>query len=128
MADAGTGGMLLLDASLYNVIAMLRKAGIFYYCNLASPSLYDGEAIKNVDYDLDIKLYPDLSYQILDENEYNLHAKNMHYPQNVMKIVERTVNELIEEMDRANDPFNAECVGRYYEMYLEMMRNDSEII
>ena len=37
----------------YNVITMIRKTGIYYYCNLASPSLYDGEAIKNIDYDLD---------------------------------------------------------------------------
>lgn len=34
----------------YNVICMIRKSGIHYYCNLASPSLYDGEAIKNIDY------------------------------------------------------------------------------
>ena len=64
----------------YNVIAMLRKNGIYYYCNLASPSLYDGEAIKNIDYDLDIKLYPDLSYQILDENEYNLPSLISRFP------------------------------------------------
>lgn len=106
----------------YNVIAMIRKAGIYYYCNLASPSLYDGEAIKNIDYDLDIKLYPDLSYQILDENEYNMHANIMHYPRNVMKIVEDSVSELIEEMDKGTDPFNQECIEYYYNKYLEMNR------
>ncbi|MEG0981587.1 MAG: DUF402 domain-containing protein, partial [Erysipelotrichaceae bacterium] len=37
----------------YNVISMIRKTGIHYYCNIASPSIYDGEAIKNIDYDLD---------------------------------------------------------------------------
>ena len=108
----------------YNVIAMLRKSGIYYYCNLASPSLYDGEAIKNIDYDLDIKLYPDLSYQILDENEYNLHAREMRYPQNVRNIVERSVNLLIDEMDRGNDPFNQECIENYYRMYQDMIRGE----
>ena len=43
----------------FNVISMIRKSGIYYYCNLATPSIYDGEAIKNIDYDLDVKLYPD---------------------------------------------------------------------
>ena len=105
----------------YNVIAMLRKTGIYYYCNLASPSLYDGEAIKNIDYDLDVKLYPDLSYQILDENEYNMHARNMHYPKNIMRIVERTVNELISEMDEGNDPLNQECIEKYYAIYQDKM-------
>ena len=103
---------------------MLRKNGIYYYCNLASPSLYDGEAIKNIDYDLDIKLYPDLSYQILDENEYNLHAREMCYPQKVKKIVERSVNLLIDEMDKGADPFNQECIEGYYRMYQNMIRGD----
>ena len=46
----------------FNIISMVRKTGIYYYCNLASPSLYDGEAVKNIDYDLDVKVFPDGSY------------------------------------------------------------------
>ena len=30
----------------YNVISMIRKGGVYYYCNLASPTLFDGESIK----------------------------------------------------------------------------------
>ena len=54
----------------YNVICMIRKTGIHYYCNIASPSLYDGEAIKNIDYDLDVKVAPNGKSIILDEEEY----------------------------------------------------------
>ena len=49
---------------------MIRKTGIHYYCNIASPSLYDGEAIKNIDYDLDVKVAPNGKSIILDEEEY----------------------------------------------------------
>ena len=66
---------------------MIRHEGVFYYCNLASPSLYDGEAIRNIDYDLDVKLYPDGGYSILDENEYQEHARVMKYPTTVMNIL-----------------------------------------
>ena len=38
----------------YNVICMIRKTGVYYYCNIASPTLYDGEALKYIDYDLDL--------------------------------------------------------------------------
>ncbi len=103
----------------FNVISMLRKTGIYYYCNLASPSLYDGEAIKNIDYDLDVKLYPDRSYQILDENEYRMHARQMNYPKEIMEIVERSVDELLDMMEMEQDPFNEECIKKYYNMYLE---------
>ncbi len=105
----------------FNVISMLRHAGIFYYCNLASPSIYDGEAIRNIDYDLDVKLFPDGSYQILDENEYQDHAKKMNYPENVMRIVENQMDELIQMMKDKENPFNQECIDYYYRKYRDMI-------
>ena len=104
----------------FNVISMIRHEGVFYYCNLASPSLYDGEAIRNIDYDLDVKMYPDVGYSILDENEYQEHARVMKYPTTVMNILEKQMQQLIEMMERGEDPFNQECIDRYYQMYLEM--------
>ncbi len=105
----------------FNVISMIRHAGIFYYCNLASPSIYDGEAIRNIDYDLDVKLYPDGGYSILDENEYADHAKKMNYPKVVMDILEAQTSQLIEMMEQGIDPFNQECIDKYYKKYLEMI-------
>ncbi|KGO20671.1 hypothetical protein Q757_09985, partial [Oenococcus alcoholitolerans] len=40
----------------FNVIAMIRADGISYYCNLASPYVIDKEALKYIDYDLDVKV------------------------------------------------------------------------
>ena len=99
---------------------MIRHEGVFDYCNLASPSLYDGEAIRNIDYDLDVKLYPDGGYSILDENEYQEHARVMKYPKTVMRILEKQMEQLIGMMDREEDPFNQKCIDRYYQMYLDM--------
>ena len=104
----------------YNVLSMMRKGGIFYYCNLASPSIYDGEAVRNVDYDLDVKLYPDDSYQILDGTEYADHARAMKYPEKVMEIVEAQLEEILTMMKDGTDPFNKECIDRYYHKYLDM--------
>ena len=105
----------------YNVITMIRHSGVYYYCNLASPSLYDGEAIKNIDYDLDVKLYPDGGYKLLDENEYADHAKKMNYPKEVMEIVEKQMDLLVnDQMANFKDPFNQECIDRYFEKYRTM--------
>ena len=68
---------------------MIRKTGIYYYCNLASPSLYDGEAIKNIDYDLDVKLFPDGRIEILDEDEYEQHGREMGYSEPLKHAVEK---------------------------------------
>lgn len=104
----------------YNVISMIRHAGVFYYCNLASPSIYDGEAIKNIDYDLDVKLYPDGGYQILDENEYAENARKWGYSEEVKKIIEKQMNILIDEMAYGDEPFTQACIDRYYNQYLQM--------
>lgn len=107
----------------FNVISMIRHSGIYYYCNLASPSLFDGEAIKNIDYDLDVKLYPDRSYSILDEDEYKDHARIYVYSEDVMAVVEKSMDQLIEMMEKEVAPFNKECINRYYQLYLDLKRD-----
>lgn len=38
---------------------MIRENGVSYYCNLASPFVLDNEALKYIDYDLDVKVFAD---------------------------------------------------------------------
>lgn len=111
------------DDRWWNIISMIRHSGVYYYCNLASPSVYDEEAIKNIDYDLDVKLYPDGGYQILDEDEYDQHAKAMHYPEEVKEVVEWQLEELIRAMERGDDPFNQESIDHYYKLYRHMLND-----
>ena len=106
----------------YNIISMIRHSGIYYYCNLASPSLFDGEAIKNIDYDLDVKLYPDGKCSILDEDEYAQHGEIYVYSDEVKKVVEGSMQKLIQRMIDKQDPFNEACINHYYQLYLELKR------
>ena len=101
----------------YNIISMVRKTGIYYYCNLASPSLYDGEAIKNIDYDLDVKVFPDGEYVILDENEYEYHASVMNYPENVKKIISSQMEELLDLIVNKKEPFDFSYINDYIMKY-----------
>lgn len=106
----------------YNVISMMRKTGVYYYCNLASPSLYDGEAIKNIDYDLDVKIYPNGGYDILDQDEFEEHASHMGYGEDVIEVVERSLDRLLNVIEEKKSPFNAEDIDRYFQLYLLMIR------
>lgn len=40
----------------FNIIGIIKKDSIHFYCNIASPYLIDDEALKYIDYDLDIKV------------------------------------------------------------------------
>ena len=103
----------------FNIIAMIRKAGIYFYCNIASPSIYDGEAIKNIDYDLDIKFYPNGYYEILDRNEYDAHKKIMSYPKEIDILSKSAINELIRIHKKRKIPFDPEKVDELYQKYLD---------
>lgn len=102
----------------YNVICMIRKTGIYYYCNLASPSIYDGEALKNVDYDLDVKVNPLGQCVILDEDEYEEHGEAMHYSDELKYAVESTMIQLLKEIEMKHSPFDHDEIRAIYEQYL----------
>ena len=54
----------------FNIVTMIRDNGVSYYCNLASPSVMDREALKYIDYDLDVKVFPNGEKRLLDVDEY----------------------------------------------------------
>lgn len=107
----------------FNVISMIRRNGITYYCNIASPSLYDGEAIKNIDYDLDVKVYPDGYYEVLDWDEYEEHRDLMNYSIEVQDIVTSQVDGLIDRIENGEAPFDDQLVRDYYFKFLGISRN-----
>lgn len=104
----------------YNVICMIRKKGIYYYCNLASPSIYDGEAIKNIDYDLDIKVDGDYNYYILDEDEYAQHALEMGYSDNLKQVIEKQMLNLEAKIEARVSPFDHQEINRLFKRYLKL--------
>lgn len=107
----------------YNVICMIRKRGIYYYCNLASPSIYDGEAIKNIDYDLDIKVDSEYGYFVLDEDEYAEHAESMGYSKEVCQVVERAMEKLKCDIEEHASPFDHNEINQLYERYLKLKKH-----
>lgn len=101
----------------FNILAQLKKQGLFYYCNIATPYLIDENIIKYIDYDLDLRVFPDGGFKILDKNEYNYHKKIMHYSDELDEVVKSELSSLI-EMKKANiGPFDKELINKYYEEY-----------
>lgn len=101
----------------FNVIAMLKEDGINYYCNISSPYVFDDEAIKYIDYDLDLRVDNKFNWRILDREEYKYHSKLMEYPPKLKKVVENSLNNVIEMVKERKGPFNTEVVMKYFEEY-----------
>lgn len=104
----------------YNVICMIRKSGVHYYCNIASPSLVDAEAIKNIDYDLDVKIFPNGKFLILDEDEYLQHSRQMHYGSRLDAVIRQGLQSVLNDIALQKSPFDKQEIDRLYEKYLRL--------
>lgn len=104
----------------FNILAQLKKNGLYYYCNIATPYLIDENVIKYIDYDLDLRVYPDGEYKILDKNEYKYHKKIMHYTDELDLVVKSELQELIKMKEINSFPFDKNVIQEYYNRYLEL--------
>ena len=105
------------DDKWYNVIAMLKEDGIYYYCNVSSPYIFDGEAIKYIDYDLDLRVDANYQYKILDREEYKYHAKIMNYDEKLKVVIEHSLEDIIKLATNKEGAFNHDVVMKYFDMY-----------
>ena len=108
----------------FNILAQLKKYGLFYYCNIASPYIIDGNIIKYIDYDLDLRIFPDGTFKVLDKNEYKYHKMTMKYSEEIDTIVQDSLNRLIKMKENGDFPFKADTVEKYCEMYKEMTKTE----
>ena len=102
----------------FNVVCMIRDNSLYYYCNLASPYVIDSEGIKYIDYDLDVKLYPNGEIKVIDEDEFVFDGKIMHYPKDIKAIVLKQKDLLIKQIENRLSPFNQETIDQWYQMAL----------
>ena len=109
----------------YNILAQLKKYGLFNYCNIASPYIIDGNIIKYIDYDLDLRIFPDGTFKVLDKNEYRYHKITMRYSEEIDIIVQDSLNKLIENKSINAFPFKKEVIEHYYKIYKDITDNNS---
>lgn len=106
----------------FNVIAQLKEQGLFYYCNIASPFIIDNKVIKYIDYDLDLRVFPDGGFRILDRNEYKYHKRIMKYSNDLDKILKEELQRLISLKQANKAPFQQELINNYYQKYLNLKK------
>lgn len=109
--------VILYKNSWFNVFGQLKKKGLFYKCNIASPYIIDEGAIKFIDYDLDLKVFPDGGFKVLDRNEYKYHKKIMGYSDDLDKVLTTELTNLINLKRKEEGPFLKGLIEEYYEKY-----------
>ena len=103
----------------YNIIDKMKKDGIYYYCNIATPFIIEENTIKYIDYDLDLRIFPKGEYKILDKLEYQYHKKKMGYSDDLDKVINGAMDDLIKEYVDGAFMFNSKKNEEYLKLYLK---------
>ncbi len=77
-----------------------------YYCNVNQPPNFDGRVLSYIDLDIDVFVAPDLTYKILDLEDFEENARRYAYPEDVQANARRAVDELIALIESGAFPFN----------------------
>lgn len=104
----------------FNVIVQLKKDGIYYYCNIATPYIIEENTIKYIDYDLDLRVFPSGEYKVLDKMEYKYHKRIMNYSEDLDKSINEGLDELIARYKNKDEVFDSKKNKEYYYQYLKI--------
>lgn len=111
----------------FNIIGQLKEYGIYFYCNIATPFLIDDRVIKYIDYDLDLRVFPNGSFKILDRMEYKYHRKQMHYSNRLDFILKYELGNLIDMVRLKQYPFDKKTIEKYYNMYVKITKRNEKM-
>ncbi|MDD3392887.1 MAG: DUF402 domain-containing protein [Bacilli bacterium] len=109
----------------FNIIVQLKKTGISYYCNIASPFIIEDNAIKYIDYDLDLRIFSGGSYKILDRMEYQYHKRIMNYSNDLDKVINNGLDRLIKLYLSEALFFDKSKNYEYYQIYKKIMEAEN---
>jgi protein associated with RNAse G/E len=110
----------------FNVICQLKKDGIYYYCNIASPFIIEDKTIKYIDYDLDLRVFATGEYKILDRLEYKRHQKLMGYSKELSMVIEDALERLISLYKKDAHFFGIAQNKEYYKLYIQLKNEEKK--
>jgi protein associated with RNAse G/E len=92
----------------YNVFINYHEDGTLrnFYCNVTMPLSIKDSTIIFVDLDLDVQIWPDGSYRILDKDEFEEHRIKYGYPDWVQRKALNAVNEILALFGERKGPFS----------------------
>jgi len=86
-------------------IGIDHKGHLQYYCNICLPPTYRDDIISFIDLDIDL-IREDGEWTVVDEDEFHLHRIKYNYPNEVIKHVLHTRDDILYRIEHKQYPFN----------------------
>jgi protein associated with RNAse G/E len=92
----------------FNIFQFLNDDGDtrLFYCNVGAPATMDGQFLNYLDLDIDILVHADLSYQVLDLDEFESNATRWSYSDETRRQASSAVTRLISMIESREFPFS----------------------
>jgi len=93
----------------YSVFRFGSPAGgdlLNFYCNINTPARLEDGALYFTDLDIDVLVRPDLTFSILDEDEFERHAGLYSYPPEYHVRAQEALEELVSLIEGRKFPFH----------------------
>jgi uncharacterized protein len=92
----------------YNVFRFHEPDGNLrnFYCNINLPPTFNNGVLDYVDLDIDVLVWKNFEYKILDLEEFEHHSKKFLYPIEIIEKAKSALNELLELIDKRSFPFD----------------------
>lgn len=116
--------MYFFKNSWFNIISQIKRDGVYYYCNIASPFILEDNTIKYIDYDLDLRVFPSGEYKILDRLEYDYHKRVMNYSNSLDIVINSALDELITNYKNKVIMFNNVKNKEYCNQYFKILEEE----
>lgn len=103
----------------FNTTGLIRASGTHFYTNLASPPIFEDNTLKFIDYDLDVKAYPEVPVKVVDKREYEEHKVKYNYPESLIKKIDETVGDVLKMIKHNESYFDEDVVGTYLQSLID---------
>jgi Uncharacterized domain/protein associated with RNAses G and E len=92
----------------YNVFRFHEPEGKLrnYYCNLNMPPVFENGVLDYVDLDLDVLVWKDFSYKVLDREDFEENSAKFDYSEELRRTVEKSLAEIIRLIETKAFPFD----------------------
>lgn len=109
--------------NFYNISIVWKKTGLFYYINLASPFFFEDNKIKYIDFDFDVKIYPEKPFQIVDHMDFQKN-KEKWYTDEIINVIYDNLTLIAKKYHNKEDIFDPYYVYNLFESLIMMKEID----
>lgn len=92
----------------YNIFRFHEPEGELrnFYCNINQPPVCDNRVLNYIDLDIDVIVWKDFSYEIVDFDEFEFNAAKFNYSSELRRKVDKSLEEILRLIETKSFPFN----------------------